>query len=381
MKVLWIVSNFPNQYNKTAGVFFEQISVSLRKKGVDITILVLTPYSNKFLGLLSNKWDKYRKYPKFESVEGVNIYRIRYLAYPFQNYFKLTPYLMYLAIRMSYSLRGVDVINAHYAYPYGFVASLLSAKYKIPFVVTLHGDDVNYFPLINKRNKSNFINSIKNATTIQAVSKALAEKTHYLSGLKPVVINLGLNLKNPFVRNPSKIDIPVFNFIFVGSLTQSKGMHLIVRLLEENVELTNEKYSWTIIGSGVYKEKFQLFNNIKCTGDIANNEVIEYMKNSHLMVFPSLSEGMPHALKEAGSVALPVVASDVGGIPDLLGNGERGIIFKNNDYESFKTCLFKAISEYEIMLIKGNLLQQYIFKHYDNDKNVDQLIQVYKKLI
>ncbi len=382
MKVVWLVSNYPHHNNTVSGIFYERMAEALASKGIDISILALTPYSNKILGRISSKWDSYAKYPKYENRNRVQIFRPRYLAIPYQKKYSILCKSMYASIHNHEALHEADIIDAHYAYPFGCVANLLTKKYNLPFVVSLRGDDVNIDPYYNENTKKLFIKSIKNAASLIAVSKAIADRTKELSGYNANIVNVGLKLPAVLnVRKTKKDNTLPFTFIFVGALTRDKGLHLIVRLLQENVELTHKKYSWVIIGDGIFKKELSKFPNVSLTGQLPNNKVLEYMSDSDLMVFPSLNEGMPNVLKEAGSLALPIVASDVGGIPDLLNNGERGIMFKRDDYSGFKEAIFKAIENYKEALKRGKLLQEYIYENFNIDKNADQLISVYKNVI
>ena len=381
MKVVWLVSNYPHRYNLSSGIFHKQIAETLVEMGIDLTILALTPYSNKFLGFFSKKWDLYRKYPKFEYVNGVKVYRPSYISFPNQNFSRLTSYLMFWAIYKNEIFKDSEIIHAHYAYPFGFLARLISRKTKIPFIITLHGDDVNIDPFVSEKSRSNFVKSLEGAAIVNAVSKALAITANSLTQMEIEIFNLGLVIDKTFKRFFENEKKTRFKFIFVGALTRDKGMHLILRLLEENKFLTSKNYSWLIIGEGPFADEFSRYSNVILTGGIPNYQVLEYMKDSDLMVFPSLNEGMPHVLKEAGSVALPIVASDVGGIPDLLNCGERGEIFRRDDYDGFKSAILNSISNYDMMLEKGRLLQTYIYQNYDLNKNAQQLIGVYKKVL
>ncbi len=380
MKVVWLVSNYPHKYNYTSGIFYQRMSEALASKGIDITVIAPTPYSNSLLSKISTKWSIYKKYPDFEFKNGVKIYRPRYLALPGQNKYISTPYLMYHAIRNHLVFDNADIIDAHYAFPFGYVARLLSRKYKIPYVVSFRGDDVNIDPCYSKKTKQYFIKSVEKSTIQIAVSKAISSKAKELSGIEPVVVNVGLELPHEFIIKEHKKN-KVFTFIFVGALTWDKGLHLIVKLLKENEILSSNKYSWIIIGEGPFSEQLSQFSNVILPGQLPNKDVLEYMIYADLMVFPSLHEGMPNVLKEAGSVALPIVASDVGGIPDLLNFGDRGLLFKRNDYNNFKESLFSAMDDYEIMLEKAKKLQKYIYENFDIYKNADQLIGVYNQVL
>ena len=124
-----------------------------------------------------------------------------------------------------------------------------------------------------------------------------------------------------------------------------------------------------VIKNGLEKE-------IKFTGNIINSKISEYMTASDIFVLPSISEGMPIVILEAMASGLPVVATRVGGIPEIIQEGENGYLVdaKNSEQIAAKiSYLFshgdaiKHISlqniekakEYSWNLVGGKLLRIY----------------------
>jgi len=382
MNLVWIVSNYPNQYNTGAGIFHLQITRILVKNGHKVTVIAPTPYSNRFLAKISSKWAHYLKYPRIESNQGVHIIRPRYLALPGQNYRGLTAWLMYYSLRNLPHWKEADIVDAHYAYPYGMVANRLAKKHFFANVVSLHGDDVNIDPFHSKMTMKRFSIIIRNASLVQAVSIPLADKAKMLSERSKIAIfNLGLELKFPKEKFIPSSTMGVIRLLYVGALSADKGMHLILSLLNKNKSWRSEKYEWILIGEGSFSSLLCEYNNVTLLGQKANHEVLEQMKQSHIFVFPSLNEGMPHVLKEAGSIGLPIVSSKVGGIPQLLDNGRRGWVFDRNNLEELESTLKQALDRYDFSLLKARLLQDFVYENYNINRNVEDLVMRYKNII
>ena len=112
--------------------------------------------------------------------------------------------------------------------------------------------------------------------------------------------------------------------LFVGNLLPAKG----VRELADAVAAAGRPFLGVFVGEGPergYGADPAGSGNIRYEGPRTHAEVITFMCAADVLVLPSLREGLPGVLVEAGSVGLPVIASRVGGIPELLGD-DRGTL-------------------------------------------------------
>jgi glycosyltransferase involved in cell wall biosynthesis len=73
--------------------------------------------------------------------------------------------------------------------------------------------------------------------------------------------------------------------------------------------------------------------------------VAEEMRRSDILCLPSFTEGSPNVIKEAMACGLPVVASRVGGVPDLVREGETGLLFEAGDASQLRSCLAKLVAD------------------------------------
>ena len=82
--------------------------------------------------------------------------------------------------------------------------------------------------------------------------------------------------------------------------------------------------------------------------------MLNFVNDCDYMVFPSLFEGLPNALKEAALLKVPIIASNVGGIPSFLGYGERGYMFESENVDSLHEQLSAALNGIEATKSKAN---------------------------
>lgn len=128
----------------------------------------------------------------------------------------------------------------------------------------------------------------------------------------------------------------------VGALVQRhKGQRTIIAAAKM-LERSHPEFVFVVVGGGedegLFREESSGLANIEFTGDVRN--VADYLAAFDLFVFPSLNEGLGSSLLDAMSFGLPVIASKVGGISEIVDDGSNGILIPPNDPES----LVKALS-------------------------------------
>ena len=111
-------------------------------------------------------------------------------------------------------------------------------------------------------------------------------------------------------------------------------------------------------------------------GKLTLEQTKDKMKNCYCLVIPSLSEGLPRVLLEAMALSKPVIASNVGGIPDLIQDGQNGFLFKagNSDElaEKLKTLLNNRVLAIEI----GKKGRELILGKFSNEKYISNYLEM-----
>ena len=104
----------------------------------------------------------------------------------------------------------------------------------------------------------------------------------------------------------------------------------------------------------------------------------KYLKNFDIFVLPSLKEGLPYAVLEAGLAGLPVIASNVGGIPEIIENGKEGLLIPPADPEELSVAIKKLIKDKTLCENLAKNLREKIQKEFSLEKMLEQTISLYK---
>jgi len=171
-----------------------------------------------------------------------------------------------------------------------------------------------------------------------------------------------------------------FTFIAVGRLETVKN-HIF--LIEIANELKN-KYDFEIqiVGNGYLKEelenliqKYNLENYVKLLG--LRNDIPQLLGQSHCLLMPSLWEGLPIVILEAGASSLPVVSTPVGSVPSLL-NGENAYLV---ELDGFKNKMIEVLEDRENATLKGKKLFEEINLKYSIEAIVEAHEKIYQELV
>lgn len=108
--------------------------------------------------------------------------------------------------------------------------------------------------------------------------------------------------------------------IYVGRLTKSKGSNNLLKIINLVNKQNKNKFEFMIIGEGSYFNKLKLIKNVKVFGRIDPKIINNYYFAADLLLHPSLSEGLPNTILEALSCNVPVTATPVGEIPNIVSN-------------------------------------------------------------
>jgi glycosyltransferase involved in cell wall biosynthesis len=134
--------------------------------------------------------------------------------------------------------------------------------------------------------------------------------------------------------------------LYVGQVTEAKGIEFVLRILEPLA--AHFAFEIVIVGSGPIlgrlREQYGRAAWVKFAGRVAPAEVAGYMTSSDLMLFPSLwFENAPLVVRQANQLGLPILASCVGGIPELVGHGVNGLLLPPGDEKQWGACLAELL--------------------------------------
>ena len=235
---------------------------------------------------------------------------------------------------------------------------------------------------------------------IIAVSKEIKEELISLGIGNPdkiVVINLGLELDNLLSISPDiKSELKIGT---VGRLVSIKNQKMFLdaaKNILSNPDLLRSNLKFILVGDGeleselkAYAEQLKIGNNVAFTGWERNIEKI--YSNLDIVALTSLNEGTPVSIIEAMAAAKAVVATDVGGVKNLLGdtrrkvtdNGvsfnitERGILVGSKDVEGFSSALRFLLQNPDIRLTMGELGREFIRERFSKTRLIQDVEDLY----
>ena len=343
MKILLFSSLYPDKNNPRHGIFVEQrLQQLLRYSNViEVTVVApspIRPTINKILfnrAIFSSKQDTYN---------AINIYRPKFISIPFLGKY-INPIIIFLAsyytIKKLLSESSFDLIDAHYFYPDGVAAAFIGKAFNLPVVITARGTDINVFPKYFIPRK--YIQwAAKYASAIITVSEALRQKLIELKvpeyKITTLINGVDLNLfkMNSSLTKPDAITNINKYILMVGNLVNEKRQDLAIRSLKHL-----EDISLVLVGDGPNKKKLEqlchelgVYSRVKFIGNISQKELISYYSNASLLLLLSEREGMPNVVLEALACGLYVIATNVGGVPEILTENEVGTILDDNSISS-----------------------------------------------
>ena len=249
-----------------------------------------------------------------------------------------------------------DLIDAHYYYPDGVAAGIIAQKLGKPFVVTARGSDINLIAEFAYPRKLILETAAQAAASI-GVSGFLVEKLAELgvSRDKLKIFRNGVDLERFRPENKSearnKIGLPAARKILlsVGNLIELKGHHIAIDAL---TKLPEDTYL-VIAGTGPERENLEhqaqqlgLSNRVWFAGHVDNQDLKWWYSAADILILCSSREGWPNVLLEAMACGTPVIATTVGGIPEIVLSPIAGRLMNNRTVESLIMAYWEIVTDY-----------------------------------
>jgi len=289
-----------------------------------------------------------------------------------------------------------DLIHTHH--------SFLAEDFKIPMITTMH--TLNYFmmarnskttPAIKFANLFHRIYEVFDKQTIMNSSKVIfvsqnsmlqaAQRyaTYYQRFIHiPNFIDVKFfypfdETKKTLLREKYKLSLNSKYFLFVGRLEPLKGILSLIRAFEE----FNKKYDSVellFVGDGILRRYVSGFKFVKCLGKISYDRMNEIYNLADYFVLPSLYENFPIAVLEAMSCELPVIATDVGDVREIVNDNRMIIASPQAEDIIDKLEMLMSFSGQEIDKIrKAN--RKRVEEQYSCERNIPRVINIYKAIV
>lgn len=352
MKIVIITSYFPNACNPVRAIFIKYLAMQLATYA-EVEIISPLPYVPFFLAKLAN-YKCIRGIPRVEQCGDIIVHRPRYLVVPKTEIFNGIMY----ALGIFKTLSGIKkksadkelIVHAHSAYPDG-MGSILAAKLmSLPLITTAHGSDINVMPELRLL-KPQIRFTLNRSDGVIAVSKDILRKIGHLSsnpetvhipcaGFDPTTFNIQLTDNIRATSDKATI-------LFIGNLFKIKAVDVLIKAI--SLMRTDIPLQIDIVGEGGEKraleqlvERLALKDVINFCGRVPHEQIPGLIKKASILCLPSYNEGTPNVVIEALACGIPVVATRVGALPEII-NDNNGFLVAAGDPQQLADALTAAL--------------------------------------
>ena len=347
MKTLVITNLFPNRLNPEQAMFNKQQIVALSKI-CSVKVVAPVPFL-KYLG---------KHLPSQETIDEIEVYHPSYFLIPKVLRFTYG-FFYYLGIKslikQIQKTFDFDCVFATWAYPDAYAAAKIAQELNKPLVVKVHGSDINILAQ-NPSRRAMIRWALQKASRVIAVSQPLKDKINKMNIAEEniVLIQNGVDTKIFFEQNKNRcreyLKLPALQrfVIYVGNLEHIKGVDVLLQAMSY---LPQDQHLY-YIGEGSLKSS--LIENAKASGwqervhflgRLAHADLPRWMSAADCLCLPSRQEGCPNVILEAMACNVAVVASRVGGVPDLVEDNINGFLVEPQNPKALAAAIQKVSQE------------------------------------
>jgi teichuronic acid biosynthesis glycosyltransferase TuaC len=354
-------SLFPSPVQPNAGVFVRE---RMFRVGAHLPIVVVAPTPwFPFQSVLRMFRPHFRPMPPaHQQQDGVDVLYPRYFSIPgvFKQWDGLFMALStYAMVKRLHQAGRVDIIDAHFAYPDGYAATLLGRWLKVPVAITLRGTEARHArtpALVGPLKKA-----LQGATRLIAVSAELRRVAVQLGAdpARALVVGNGVDISKfqPHPKDEARAKLGIAPkarvLISVGGLVERKGFHRVIPLLPELLK-TYPDLVYLIVGGASAEgdnraelEKMVadlgLGAHVRFLGPKPHEELAAVLSAADVFVLATRAEGWANVFLEAMACGLPVVTTDVGGNREVVCRPELGEVVPFGDAQALGKALQAAL--------------------------------------
>lgn len=377
MKILFIV----NMDESVKGGLFlathNRIKELSKKEGYSFKVFNIVKYDNWFLTLLKKILN--RKILR-QSNDSFVYDQIKY-----ENLYIKETLFTKISLKFGYDfhLKKVfkekkcdakyDIVSAHWGgYPQGCLAYLFKYLNRTPYALTFHGSDIHTFPIKSKGNKKLVLRNIDSADAVFFVSDQLRLQVREL-GVEPNTkkYHVSHNSFNPTTFH--RLSIVEINNIkeekkiskyavgFVGNLIKVKRANMLIEIFTEIQKRIDDNITFFVIGDGELKREIENQANltnldVRLTGRVTQSSLNNYYNIMDCLILPSRNEGLGNVILEAQACRTPVVATNTGGIPEVI---ERQELLVQNKDRNISSEIADKVSKLLLIKSKNNKINSH----------------------
>lgn len=325
--------------------------------------------------------------------ERIHFHEVEMMSYAL---FEHQPYDLALATKMATVARAekLDLLHVHYAIPHSISAILaresIKQKRYVPVITTLHGTDItlvgadrSYLPITRY--------GLQQSDGVTAVSKFLKQATietfdfdeievipNFICG-KHYFRTPDAPLRSELAPNGERLLVHVSNFrpvkrpmdcVDILAKVRAEGVNARLVMVGDGPELSAVRY---------HGEQLGMNGNVVYVGKQAN--IADYLGVAEVFLLPSELESFGLAALEAQACEVPVVATRIGGIPEVVNDGESGFLSDVGDVDKMSVDTFKLLGDEDLRRAFGEKGRELAVSRYSTEKIIPQYIAFYEKIV
>lgn len=356
-----------------------------------IAVLVIAPHQTNL--------------PLYQEINSIKIYRFRYASDRYENLayqgdmhqlvkknlinkFLLIHFLKAFIARSYNTAKNheIDILHCHWWIPAGLIGIVIAQYLKIPLLITIHGTDLRI---------------LKHSKFLRPIARFIFQKTQAItvssSYLQQEIISLFPSLVPKIFKIPIPVEFPsplvakdkpsTNHLISIARLSPQKGLKF---LIEACAQLKSDNFSFklNIIGEGRERENLKrqieylkLTNEIKLLGEISHNKIAEYLAKADIFILPSIEEGFGVGLVEALLCKKPVIGTNSGGIPDIIKDGETGLLVPPKDQDALARAIKILLTDKKLAQHLAENGYRYVMANFTPERVAEQMLQVYQEVL
>lgn len=351
-----------------------RIARNLANSGINIHVIAPGPHASgmAITPVLEEGVTVHRTYPELSSYYG-NPESLR----------EIGEYVGYLHREIDF-----DLIHGVFLVPAGLVAAEIAAEIDRPLIISIRGSDVElmrYHPTLCGTVRW----VLRRASLVTSVTSDLLEKAQRIANIAesrvisnaydPTVFD-SWPLREMVAGQRWSARFLVEKFLFAkahrglvigttGVIRHAKGFHILIEAFKNLLDIHKDAFLLIVGDFMNRKEKKVWAQRIKhlglkrrvfITGRIPHRQVLAWVKEMDIFAFPSLHEGSPNALLEAMGCGIPTVASNVGGVLDLITDGKNGLLVPPSNVDALTQSLNKLVLDESLRIQLGKLAKHTI---------------------
>ncbi len=386
MRILFVATAFPRYEGDVITPWMTELIKRLSNKGIEISV-----FTSSYKGMRNQVW------------HNINVYRFRYF---FKKYERLTHeetavdkfgkgglnvvlsffYLLFgtIAIARLVRKKKFDIVHINWPFPHIIFGLCAKAFSRCCIFATFYGLEIRWlkkkFPFFVKP----FAWLINRADVITAISNHTASELKGIVKKDIPIIPFSITVESKVAELSDEHYI-----LFVGRHVERKGVHILIDAFKQIYQ--DILHNVVIIGDGPERKNWEkmaadygLTKRIVFTGWVSTEELYKYYQNCSFFVLPATydkhgdTEGLGVVMIEAMAYSKPVIASNVGGITDVVIDGFNGLLVPHNDPEALAYAIKRLALDKTLCRKLGENAKQSIDEKFNWNKIVLRLMELYE---